>query len=217
MKIIQPSLCCRPDSEDLYWFDVYNDPYDLAHNEAWVYQQLAHLQGQSIPYFFGAFEITTPSGENAWALVLEYVPGPTMQTVAKISPESVNNFCELGLKAVQDLALSGWALGDISGATNYILNNSSGCPVVVMIDLFNSVYIDHIQPPPSFAHVAYFSAQRFFDTFESSVRDRCPSFFHWAKQNLPREVWDSYVGDSADGESEDDGDDREQENDAEEL
>ncbi|KAJ6466340.1 hypothetical protein C8R45DRAFT_486273 [Mycena sanguinolenta] len=218
MKIIQPSLCFRPDPLDSYWFHAYDDPYDLAHNEAWAYQQLAHLQGQSIPYFFGVFEITTPSGENAWALVLEYVPGPTMQTIAKISPASVNYSCELGLKAIRDLALSGWTLGNIGSTSNYILNNSAENPVVVMIDLFDTVYIEDLQPPPSFERVAFISAKRFFNAFNLSVRDRCPSFLDWAKQNLPREVWDFvYFPDSPDRESEDNGDDGEQENDAEEL
>ncbi|KAF7357626.1 hypothetical protein MSAN_01359100 [Mycena sanguinolenta] len=217
MKIIQPSLCFRPDPSDPHWFHAYDDPYDLAHNEAWVYQQLARLQGHSIPYFFGVFEITTPSDEIAWTLVLEYVPGPTMQTIAKISPASVNHFCELGLKAVQGLALSGWALGDICSATNYIFNSSSEDPVVVMVDLYDTVYIPDLQPPPSFERVACTSAKRFFHTFKSSVRDRCPSFFDWAKQNLPREVWDLYFPDSPDGESEDDGDGRKQENESDKL
>ncbi|KAJ7677725.1 hypothetical protein DFH06DRAFT_975508 [Mycena polygramma] len=76
MKIIQPSWCRFPWREDSY------EAYDFAHNEAWAYRNMAHLQGLSIPYFFGLFEIQTPSGEAAWALVLEFIPGRTVNEVA---------------------------------------------------------------------------------------------------------------------------------------
>jgi hypothetical protein len=60
MKIIQPSHCLLPDPSNLHWRQDYYDPLDLAHNEAWVYQKLAHRQGLSIPYFFGLFDASTP-------------------------------------------------------------------------------------------------------------------------------------------------------------
>ncbi|KAJ7509909.1 hypothetical protein B0H11DRAFT_1702755 [Mycena galericulata] len=83
MKIIQPSLCFLPDPEsNMHWREAYYNPLDLAHNEAWVYHTLAHRQGLSILYFFGVFDIVTPSREAAWALVLEFIPGPTQSTTS---------------------------------------------------------------------------------------------------------------------------------------
>ncbi|KAJ6466353.1 hypothetical protein C8R45DRAFT_1219451 [Mycena sanguinolenta] len=208
MKVIQPSLCLRPDSEDLYWFDAYYDPFDVAHNEAWIYGQLAQIQGLSIPYFFGVFDIMTPSGEAAWALVLEFISGPTVDTIAKVFPASVTHFCELGLKTVQDLALSGWSLHNMSGA-NFIVTNPSDNPVVVMTDLCRTAYI----PPLPLERVAFIDGQRFFDAFAVCVRDSCPSFLDWAMQTLPRDVWDyDFDPEDPDVESEDDRDDGEQDN-----
>ncbi|KAJ7738127.1 hypothetical protein B0H16DRAFT_1325573 [Mycena metata] len=93
MKIIQPSLCPLPDPSNSKWREAYYDPLDLAHNEAWVYQMLAHRQGLSIPYFFGLFDIITPSGEAAWALVLEFVPGPTVHDIVTFtSTADVHDF-----------------------------------------------------------------------------------------------------------------------------
>jgi hypothetical protein len=55
LKIIQPSVC-RGIPED--YLDPYYDPWDLAHNEAWVYRHLSHYQGLLIPYFFGLSKVS---------------------------------------------------------------------------------------------------------------------------------------------------------------
>jgi hypothetical protein len=78
--------------------DEYYEPWDLAHNEAWVYRHLPHCQGLLIPYFFGlstvsdsswflfpgfiCFWIVTPCWEEALVLVLEFIPGLTVNGVA---------------------------------------------------------------------------------------------------------------------------------------
>lgn len=95
LKIIQPSICCGIPSDPT---DEYYEPWDLAHNEAWVYRHLPHYQGLLIPYFFGlstvskssrflfpgfiCFQIVTPCEKEAWVLVLEFIPGLTVNGVA---------------------------------------------------------------------------------------------------------------------------------------
>lgn len=95
LKIIQPSICRGLPEHHL---DEYYEPWDLAHNEAWVYRHLPHHQGLLIPYFFGlstvnelsghlfpgfiCFQIVTPCGEEAWVLVLEFIPGLTVSGFA---------------------------------------------------------------------------------------------------------------------------------------
>ncbi|KAJ7798232.1 hypothetical protein B0H14DRAFT_2530441 [Mycena olivaceomarginata] len=186
-KIIQPSLCLLPDPSNIHWREAYYNPLDLAHNEAWVYQKLARRQGLSIPYFFGIFDITTPSGEAAWVLVLEFIAGPTIHDVAKsMSTDTVHDFCTLGLDAVRDLAFSGWTLRDIR-CSNFILSGSSGSRAVVMIDLYDTV---HVIPPPKLERLAMVDAKRFFDAFQSCVSEEYPGIHDWAKQNLPLIVWD---------------------------
>ncbi|KAJ7769705.1 hypothetical protein DFH07DRAFT_282467 [Mycena maculata] len=157
MKIIQRLL---PDPSDSHWREAYYDPLDLAHNEAWVYQMLAHRQG---PYFFGLFNIITPSQEAAWVLVLEFIPGPTIHDVAKsMSTDVIHDFCTLGLDAVRDLALSGWTLRDIR-CSNFILCGSSGSAVVVMVDLYDTV---RVIPPPTLERLAMVDAKRFLMRFK---------------------------------------------------
>ncbi|KAJ7216557.1 hypothetical protein GGX14DRAFT_605197 [Mycena pura] len=188
VKIIQPSLCFIPEPDNIHWCEAYYDPLDLAHNEAWVYQKLAHRQGLSIPYFFGIFDIVTPSGEAAWVLVLEFIQGPTIHGVAKLSKNNkdmVHDFCNLGLDAVRELALSGWTLRDMS-CSNFILSSSSGSKAVVMIDLYDAVYV---KPPPTLKRLAMVDANRFFYWFQLCVRDEYPGFYDWAMQNLPVVVW----------------------------
>ncbi|KAJ7196569.1 hypothetical protein GGX14DRAFT_321267, partial [Mycena pura] len=80
LKIIQPSMCYLPHPDDR-WLGNYTDPWNLANEEAWAYQNLAQEQGLCIPYFFGIHEITTPSKESAWVLVLEFIPGITGEDV----------------------------------------------------------------------------------------------------------------------------------------
>ncbi|KAJ7016919.1 hypothetical protein C8F04DRAFT_980432 [Mycena alexandri] len=79
LKIIQPSICR---GIPLDTTEEYFEPWDLVHNEAWVYRHLAHYQGLLIPYFFGLSTIVTPCGEEAWVLVFEFIPGLTVNGVA---------------------------------------------------------------------------------------------------------------------------------------
>ncbi|KAJ7891450.1 hypothetical protein B0H13DRAFT_1524680, partial [Mycena leptocephala] len=80
LKIIQPSMIRCPHPEDR-WIGDYTHPCNLAGEEAWAYRNLLDRQGLSIPYFFGMHTITTPSGESAWVLVLEFIPGRTVNEV----------------------------------------------------------------------------------------------------------------------------------------
>ncbi|KAJ7609382.1 hypothetical protein DFH06DRAFT_1376445, partial [Mycena polygramma] len=82
MKIIQPSLCHFP-LPDEDWMGDNHRPEHLARHEAWVYQAFASKQGSLIPYFFGLHTIKTPSEEWAWVLVLEFIPGDTLEAAAE--------------------------------------------------------------------------------------------------------------------------------------
>ncbi|KAJ7924521.1 hypothetical protein B0H13DRAFT_1187386 [Mycena leptocephala] len=181
MKIIQPSLLRLPSD----WANEYYDPWDLAHNEAWVYQKLVRHQGLLIPYFFGVFEIVAPCGEVAWVLVLEFVPGLTVNDVDEsTSKADIHDFCALGVDAVRDFARSGWSLRDIRGP-NFILTGAPGAWIVVIIDLFLA------QPCGSLdlERVAEIEARQFFFNFAICVRDVCPGIYKWARKDLPRLVW----------------------------
>ncbi|KAJ7719035.1 hypothetical protein B0H16DRAFT_1739631 [Mycena metata] len=200
MKIIQPSLCPLPDPSNSKWREAYYNPLGLAHNEAWVYQMLAHRQGLSIPYFFGLFDIVTPSGEAAWALVLEFIPGPTVHDIVTFtSTADVHDFCSLGLDAVRDLALSGWTLRDIR-CGNFILCGRPDSQTVVIIYLYAT---KHITTPPSPERLAMVDAMRFYYMFARCVGDKYPDIHDWAAKSLPRGVWD-YDYDHGFSESEDD-------------
>ncbi|KAJ6487916.1 hypothetical protein C8R45DRAFT_1144560 [Mycena sanguinolenta] len=187
MKIIQPSLCLLPEPDNAHWRQEYYDPLDLAHNEAWVYRMLADRHGLTIPYFFGIFDIITPSGEAAWVLVLEFIPGPTVHEIAKSSSTAaIHHFCTLGLDAARDLSLSGWFHPDIR-CSNFILAGSSGSQAVVIIDLYAAEYVT---PPPSLERLAMVDAKRFFAMFAGCVSYDYLGFRDWAKQNLEPVVWD---------------------------
>jgi hypothetical protein len=84
------------------------------------------------------------------------------------------------------LALSGWTLRDIRGA-NFILTGLPGSQAVVIIDLYGA---EHVVPPPSPERLAVVDAKRFFDAFQTCVADDYPSIHDWARQHLPRIVWD---------------------------
>ncbi|KAJ7194611.1 hypothetical protein GGX14DRAFT_377846 [Mycena pura] len=94
LKIIQPSMCPYFDIDD-NWVGNYTFPEYTARLEAMVYDRLANKQGLSIPYFFGIHTILTPSNEIAWALVLEYIPGQTLQTYADSTNKTIQESCEL--------------------------------------------------------------------------------------------------------------------------
>ncbi|KAJ7657510.1 hypothetical protein B0H17DRAFT_354651 [Mycena rosella] len=203
MKIIQPSLCrVPPPNGD--WFNDYYDPWHLAHNEAWVYQQLAQRQGLAIPYFFGLHSIITPSNEPAWVLVLEFIPGMTVNhqaAMSKVIP-TIHDFCTLGVAAVRDFALGAWCLRDIRGP-NFILTPASGpgARCVVLIDLFEAREASELTPE-NVEELARISARDFYVEFLHAVWDVYPGFSKWAHRNLPRDVWGQVTLDDSDEEEE---------------
>ncbi|KAJ7070175.1 PAP2 superfamily-domain-containing protein [Mycena amicta] len=132
LKIIQPSIC-RGIAE--HPIDEYYDPWDLAHNEAWVYQHLPHYQGLLIPYSSGLSTIVTPCREEAWVLVLEFIPGLTVHDVLdSASISNIRDFCALGSNAVREFVQGGWTLHDIR-SPNFILTGAPGTSAAVIIDL----------------------------------------------------------------------------------
>ncbi|KAJ6541510.1 hypothetical protein B0H19DRAFT_1239343 [Mycena capillaripes] len=94
LKIVQPSLCPYPRVDDI-WPGNYTFPEYMASREAWVYEQLKHKQGRFIPYFFGMHTIITPSDESAWALVLEHIPGDTLQLFTTLPTKTIPRTREL--------------------------------------------------------------------------------------------------------------------------
>ncbi|KAJ7104130.1 hypothetical protein B0H15DRAFT_10865 [Mycena belliarum] len=123
LKIIQPSVCRVIPSDPT---DEYYEPWDLAHNEAWVYRHLPYHQGLLIPYFFGLSTIVTPCGEEAWVLVLEFIPGLTANGIVdSASIPNIRDFCALGVDAVREFVRGGWTLRDIR-PPNFILTGAPG-------------------------------------------------------------------------------------------
>ncbi|KAJ7849084.1 hypothetical protein B0H14DRAFT_3669676 [Mycena olivaceomarginata] len=165
LKIIQPSICRGIPSDPT---DEYYEPWDLAHNEAWVYQRLPHYQGLLIPYFFGLSTIVTPCKEEAWVLVLEFIPGLTVNGVAdSASISNIRDFCALGVDAVREFVRGGWTLRDIR-PPNFILTGSPGAWAVVIIDLFLS---NPIKSTPDRELIASNQARDFFFKFVFCVQD----------------------------------------------
>ncbi|KAJ6515195.1 hypothetical protein C8R47DRAFT_1276522 [Mycena vitilis] len=143
LKIVQPSMCIHP-VVDHRWsrMNDYIFPEDLARGEAWAYDRLAHKQGLVIPYFFGLHTITTPSGERAWVLVFEYVPGETLSAYSQSSTRSLADSCDLiklSLDALTEFMEDGWCHID-PAPRNIIVTGSPGARRVVLIDLHAAVH-----------------------------------------------------------------------------
>ncbi|KAK6967108.1 hypothetical protein R3P38DRAFT_3244693 [Favolaschia claudopus] len=176
LKIIQPSIC-----RGIPWDhrDEYFDPWDLAHNEAWVYQHLPHIQGTLIPYFLGFSTIVTPCGEEAWVLLLEYIPGPTGSKINDSTPVSdIREFCALGASAVKEYILGGWSLREIR-PPNFILTGDPGSRTVVIIDLVLSKPLI----VADLTKYATYQMQSFFYAFAFRATDFDPELLTWAKEN----------------------------------
>ncbi|KAJ7723822.1 hypothetical protein DFH07DRAFT_276611, partial [Mycena maculata] len=183
LKIIQPSICRGIPSDPR---DGYYEPWDLAHNEAWVYRHLPHYQGLLIPYFFGLSTIVTPCGEEAWVLVLEFIPGLTVNGVADTASISdIRDFCALGVDAVREFVRGGWSLRDIR-PPNFILTGGPGAWAVVIIDLFLS---EPIKSTADIKFIANDQPRSFFLNFVSCVYSVDNDIFEWAEKRLPRFVW----------------------------
>ncbi|KAJ7510311.1 hypothetical protein B0H11DRAFT_1958457 [Mycena galericulata] len=134
LKIIQPSMCDYPEA-DRPWTE-YMLPQDLATSEAWAYEHIAHKQGCLAPYFFGLHTMITPSGEAAWVLVLEYIPGLTLAEHMDSPTKSFAETCELiklSMDAEADFSSDGWQHLDIE-LRNIVVTGSPGARKVVFID-----------------------------------------------------------------------------------
>ncbi|KAJ6526423.1 hypothetical protein B0H19DRAFT_1275777 [Mycena capillaripes] len=106
-------------------------------SEAWVYDHITDKQGLSIPYFFGLHEITTPSNESAWALVLEHIPGETLLTYLKLCSPGVIliDTSTSSIDTLTDFMSDGWIHPDLR-PNSTIVAGSLGTRAVVLIDLF---------------------------------------------------------------------------------
>ncbi|KAJ7629503.1 hypothetical protein DFH06DRAFT_1102556 [Mycena polygramma] len=143
LKIIQPSLCRHPVVDDRWSrMNDYIFPSDLARGEAWAYDRLEHMQGLGIPYFFGLHTITTPSGERAWVLVLEYVPGETLSAYSGIPARPLSDSCDLirlTMAAMTEFMADGWFHNGLMPQT-ILVTGSPGCRSVVFIDLHGATH-----------------------------------------------------------------------------
>ncbi|KAJ7479456.1 hypothetical protein B0H11DRAFT_2027499 [Mycena galericulata] len=192
LKIIQPSMCRFPD------YDNYTDPKELALDEESAYKALQKMQGVCVPYFFGLDTIFTPSGEGAWVLVLEYIPGETLDRVARSygiasernSPEraaallhakaAIHDSCKLGLALVEEMTRAGFLLSDVRGP-NFILTGSPEKRAVVTIDFAN------LQCRKNLNELR--SVQNFFYQFTICVGDAYPEIHRWGRDNLPAYIF----------------------------
>ncbi|KAJ7070169.1 hypothetical protein C8F01DRAFT_1246305 [Mycena amicta] len=178
LKIMQPSIC-RGLPEDPR--DPHYDAWNLAHNEAWVYQNLPHYQGVLIPYFFGLSTLVTPCGEEAWVLVLEFICGLTVKDVVQsASISTIHDFCALGVNAVREFVHGGWTLLDIQ-SSNFILTGGPGAWAVVIIDIFLS---EPMESNIDRERMANYQAQDFFFKFVFDVLAVDKDIYTWAEKNL---------------------------------
>ncbi|KAJ7758530.1 hypothetical protein DFH07DRAFT_1060394 [Mycena maculata] len=142
--------------------------------------------GLLIPYFFGLSTIVTPCEEEAWVLVLEFIPGLTVNGVAdSASISNIRNFCALGVDAVREFVRGGWTLRDIR-PPNFILTGTPGAWAVVIVDLFLSMPIKSTADRELRASN---QARSFFYKFVFCVHDVDDDIYNWAEKNLPRLVW----------------------------
>ncbi|KZV93291.1 hypothetical protein EXIGLDRAFT_51205 [Exidia glandulosa HHB12029] len=54
--------------------------------ECSAYEHMKDIQGSHIPYVHGFFQITLPHDEPCIAVVMEYIPGPTLREYAAVNP-----------------------------------------------------------------------------------------------------------------------------------
>ncbi|KAJ7256249.1 hypothetical protein C8J57DRAFT_1517419 [Mycena rebaudengoi] len=175
LKIIRPSVCHYP-------------PPD----KAWAYEALQEKQGLCVPYLFGLHtaindgrpltlsfspaQIITPSGESAWVLVLEYIPGVTLDAVQSIS--DVQNACIAGLDTVREITCAGFALEDIR-APNFILTEQPDARAVVAIDFYGA---QRTRPGVDIAKVAANDEIDFFSRLAACAHVHYPDIYQWAKE-----------------------------------
>jgi len=140
LKIIQPSLCPYPRVDDI-WPGNYTFPEHMALQEAWAYNQLKHKQGRFIPYFFGMHTIVTPSGESASALVLEYIPGDTLELYATSDTQTIPRTRELITLSINTLTAfmaDGWSHLDLLPRNIIVTPDAHDEQGIVFVDLYSA-------------------------------------------------------------------------------
>ncbi|KAJ7155142.1 hypothetical protein C8R46DRAFT_1227096 [Mycena filopes] len=181
LKIIQPSMSSYPPGDES-WLGEYTHPEDLAGSEAWAYEAMKSKQGCIIPYFFGLRTIITPSGEAAWVLILEYIPGRTLEQLA--SPDSIpdiHKFCKLGLAAIHELTLVGVVPPDVR-PPNFLFTGEA----VVIIDF---AWMQPIRDPAQVGRIANSQQINLFSVIMRAVRDVYPDIYEWGTENLAEHIW----------------------------
>ncbi|KAJ7136309.1 hypothetical protein C8R43DRAFT_1072401 [Mycena crocata] len=199
LKIIQPSMCDLPE----FGLSGYRDPHDLAEGEAWGYEHLKGQQGRCVPYFFGIHNITTPCGEAARVLVLEYIPGQTLTDLLESMPADTHalvseylpgkttltqllrsnptslegrlqKFFFLMLKAARVFADSYMLQNDVRGP-NMILTGSPTEQAVVFVDHYGLLRLSAESPQAAFLRLL----PDLVGEFVQAVGPYCETVFVW--------------------------------------
>ncbi|KAF8989081.1 hypothetical protein BDZ89DRAFT_1173833 [Hymenopellis radicata] len=87
LKIYRQSAMELPRLESREPLQVFDTRRELAGGEALAYEKLLEVQGKTIPYMFGLFEVIMPNNEKAYVLVLEYIAGFTLYELANAFSE----------------------------------------------------------------------------------------------------------------------------------
>ncbi|KAJ7084595.1 hypothetical protein B0H15DRAFT_932028 [Mycena belliarum] len=188
LKIIQPSMCYSADQEG--WIENF-EPDDLAGYDEWGY-------GDSTPARDTGLQSQRRLGKKvleAWALVLEYIAGPTLSAVCKSKLwDDVHEAFELGFEFVRDITNMGLFLHDLEGP-NFILTGPPGSRQVVGIDFVP------IEPFPSritkdsvnILQEEEFFRMMLFDFLEDS--EDYLEILKWARDKYPNKphIWDHLV------------------------
>ncbi|KAJ6580699.1 hypothetical protein B0H19DRAFT_1251000 [Mycena capillaripes] len=179
LKFIQRSMCPYP-GPDCNWSE-YREPEDLVRRETWSYEHLASKQGLLVPYFFGLDTITTPSGECAWVLVLEHIPGITLAALMDSPAKSFLDMCDaiqLSIDSTSAFTSDGWVHMDLE-PRNILVTGSPGARGIVFIDLTFTCRLpsSNVDRDSNHRHRLYHHIVNYLD-FDSN-------FIQWACANIP--------------------------------
>ncbi|KAF8913310.1 hypothetical protein CPB85DRAFT_1561264 [Mucidula mucida] len=86
LKIYQQSAIPLPRLDSDHPLMEFDTRRQLAGGETLAYERLFEVQGKTIPYMFGIFEVDMPN-EKAYILVLEYIEGFTLYQLANAFSE----------------------------------------------------------------------------------------------------------------------------------